>query len=334
MRKFVNYTTSVILALIVIPTLIVLLYKVEQAEQIKEVIQEVEEEIKKEPEKPFFYIFNDEKKVEVYNPEIEIIQDIGIEEYIKGVVAAEMPALFEMEALKAQAVAARTYALKKIQDNEDITEAEIGQAFLSKEELKERWGKDYNTYFKRISKAVDETRNEVMMYDDEMIDAVFHSTSSGYTENSENVWSVALPYLQGVESKNDEKAPDFITEKVINSKEVISKLQNKYKDLKLTNIPLFQQIQIIERSQAGYILQIQIGNKIITGKEMRELLELKSSNFTISQNNNELIFITKGYGHGAGMSQYGANFMAQEGSTYEEILKHYYKGIKITKYSE
>lgn len=319
MKKFLGYIITVVFALVILPTFITLLYNSEK--EVKEESEDTE-------------IIYDNQITKVYSPEIEIIQDIGIEEYIKGVVAAEMPALFEEEALKAQAVAARTYALKKMKDNKDIVETDIGQAYLSKEELKQNWGSNYNTYWKRISKAVDATKNQVMMYDNEMIDAVFHSTSAGYTENSENMWSVSLPYLRGVESHQDEKAPDFVTEKTIKAEEVIGKLQNRYKDIVLTDVPLLQQIQIVQRSEAGYILEIQIGNKILTGREVREVLGLKSSNFTINQKGDELIFTTRGYGHGVGMSQYGANYMAQDGSSYDEILKHYYQGIKITKYSE
>lgn len=274
------------------------------------------------------------EKIKVYNPEIEIIENIGIEEYIKGVVAAEMPASFEQEALKAQAVAARTYTLKKIEENENISEEDIEQAYLSKEQLKQRWGNNYNTYWNRISKAVNDTKSLVMTYNDEMIDAVFHSTSAGYTENSENIWSEALPYLKSVDSHQDENAPDFVTEVNFTSKEVIGSLQNLYSDILFTDAPLLQQIQIVERSQAGYVLQIQVGNKILTGKQVREALNLKSSNFIITQKGEEIVFITRGYGHGAGMSQYGANYMAKEGSNYEEILKHYYQGVKITKYYE
>lgn len=326
MKKFLSYVITVIFALVILPTLITFLYNSEKGKVIKNV-----ESIKESEDTKVNY---ENQITKVYSPEIEIIQDIGIEEYIKGVVSAEMPALFEEEALKAQAVAARTYALKKMKDNKDIVETDIGQAYLSKEELKQNWGSNYNTYWKRISKAVDATKNQVMMYDNEMIDAVFHSTSAGYTENSENMWSVSLPYLRGVESHQDENSPDFVTEKSIKVEEVIGKLQNKYKDIVLTDVALLQQMQIVQRSEAGYILQIQIGNKILTGREVREVLGLKSSNFTIHQKGDELIFTTRGYGHGVGMSQYGANYMAQEGKSYDEILKHYYQGIKITRYSE
>lgn len=318
MRDFIKYIITVIFALIILPISITLLYNNQHRIKIP---TETEVKLNNEPQLP--------EKIKVYSPEIEIIDDIGIEEYIKGVVAAEMPVSFEEEALKAQAVAARTYALKKLGENENIAETDISQAYLSKEELKQRWGNNYNTYWNKISKAVDSTRNQIMTYNDEIIEAVFHSTSAGFTENSENIWSQSLPYLKGVDSHQDENAPDFVSTKSISSSEIIGRLQNKYKDIILTDAPLIQQIQIIERSEGGYILQIQIGNKILSGADVRILLNLKSTNFTVKQNGDDLIFTTKGYGHGVGMSQYGANYMAQEGYKYDEILKHYYQGVKI-----
>lgn len=320
MRKFLYYIIMVLLAFIILPTFITILNQskdnnVDDSKFIKNSSSNYQKNI-----------------IKVYNPEIEIIEDIGIDEYIKGVVAAEMPASFEEEALKAQAVAARTYTLKHMEANPDIASDDIEQAYLSKEELKQKWGNDYELYWNKISKAVDDTANEVMVYEDEMIDAVFHSTSAGYTENSENIWSESMPYLKAVDSYQDENAPDFITEKSINSLEVVGRLQAKYSDIILTDAPLIQQIQIIERSEGGYVLKIQIGNKIISGADLRLILGLKSSNFTISQNGDNVLFTTKGYGHGVGMSQYGANFMAQDGNTYKEILKHYYQGIEIVNY--
>lgn len=325
MKNFIRYILTVIVSIVILPAIITLSYKSKMQKPIAEAspITETAE------------ITTTEKSpIKVYNPEIEIIQDIGIEQYIKGVVAAEMPALFEEEALKAQAVAARTYALKRMDQNENISQEDIGQAYLSKDELKNRWGENYNEYWSRVSKAVDSTRGLVMTYEDEMIDAVFHSTSAGYTENSGNIWSFDLPYLKGVDSHQDENAPDFIAEKIIPSAEVIGKLQQKYSDIVFTDAPLSQQLQIIERSEAGYILKILMGNKILTGADVRQILNLKSSNFIIKQNGDNILFTTKGYGHGVGMSQYGANYMAKEGKKYDEILKHYYQGIKITKYNE
>lgn len=278
-------------------------------------------------------------QIKVYNPETEEVVQTDFEDYIKGVVGAEMPALFLEEALKAQAVAARTYAVKKMSESKQAETTqeipyEIGQAYLTKDELKQKWGSKFDVYYKKVSNAVDSTKDEIMVYENEPILAVFHSTSAGKTENAENVWQQELPYLKSVDSSQDENAPDFQTEVSIPVSTVISKLQAKFPDLILTQASLISQMQIAERTQAGYIKKIQVGNKMLTGLEVREALGLRSSDFTVKQIGDTMIFTTKGYGHGAGMSQYGANFMAQEGKNYEEILKHYYFGISIVKTTE
>lgn len=275
-----------------------------------------------------------ENNVKVYNPETEEISDVGFEYYIKGVVAAEMPALFEEEALKAQAVAARTYAIKHVDDINNIDADKIGQAYISIEQMKKNWGNNFDEYYKRVSNAVDSTQGEIMVYNDEPIEAVFHSTSAGITESAENIWTSSLPYLKSVDSSQDKNAPDFIHETVIKNTEFVKKLKQKYNDINITTDNLINQIKILSRTQANYVDKISIGNKTFTGKQVREIFGLRSSNFTVKSDENSIIFTTKGYGHGAGMSQYGANFMAQEGNTYTQILKHYYDGIDIKKIKE
>lgn len=280
------------------------------------------------------------RMIKVLDAQSGDIMDLEFEEYIKGVLAAEMPALFEIEALKAQAVAARTYAIKKINQkgSEDLKGADIstdpskGQAYLSKEELKKIWGDNFYTYYDKISKAVEETRNEIMTYEEEPIEAVFHSTSAGITQSAKDVWEVDVPYLQSVESIGDEEAPAFESETKLSKQEVYQLLKEKYSDIVIQD--LMQQIQIIERSSGGYIKKVQIGNKVLSGEGMRKLFNLRSSCFSIEEDGDYLIFTTKGYGHGAGMSQYGANFMAKEGKNYREILSHYYQGVQIKEINE
>ncbi|MEA4816663.1 MAG: stage II sporulation protein D [Lachnospiraceae bacterium] len=267
----------------------------------------------------------------VVNGEIEeFIRSSDMDEYIKGVVAVEMSPSFEEEALKAQAVAARTYALYTLRNaTADIDYTDIGQAYASKNELKEKWGVNFNSYYKKISDAVNETSGEVLVYENEPILAVFHSSSAGATENSENVWQQSLPYLVSVDSSQDELSSNFIQEKIFDENELIWTLQNNIDNLTLTEADFISQCQIIEKSDAGYVESIQIGNKMLTGKTLREILGLRSAAFTIRQDGENVIFTTKGYGHGAGMSQYGANFMALSGAKYEEILIHYYTGVSI-----
>jgi stage II sporulation protein D len=255
----------------------------------------------------------------------------NMEEYIVGVVAAEMPASFEEEALKAQAVAARTYAVNKnIPVDELITDG--GQAYCSIDDMKEKWGSNFDLYYEKIRSAVYDTEGEIVVYNNEPILAVFHAISGGKTEDCQNVWSEDLPYLKSVDSSVDESADEYYCEVSIPSNTVASTLQSYYSKLKITEGSLVDQMQILERTDAGYVDKIQVGNMILSGKQIREALGLRSSNFTYEQDGDNIIFKTKGYGHGAGMSQYGANVMAQEGKNYKEILAYYYTATEIKKY--
>lgn len=270
-----------------------------------------------------------DKMVTVYNPETEIESNVVLEDYIKGVVATEMPVSFEIEALKAQAVAARTYALKHIQSTEKINAEDIGQAYISIEEMKKRWGDNFDIYYKKVSDAVDATKNEIIVYNNEPIEAVFHSTSAGMTETAENVWKSPLPYIKSVDSSYDINAPDFEYKITVDINNFIKKIKSKNNSAKINSKNIMDNIKIISRTQAGYVSSIKIGGVSFTGIEIRQLFSLRSSNFTISSDGKNIIFTTKGYGHGAGMSQYGANFMAKEGKTYKEIINHYYFDVEI-----
>ena len=253
------------------------------------------------------------------------------EEYIVGVVAAEMPASFETEALKAQAVAARTYAVNSGLSTEELIKSN-GQAYCTVEEMKKKWGSGFNTYYSKIKNAVYATKGEIAVYNDEPILAVFHAISSGKTEEAQNVWSKELPYLKSVDSSGDETSSEYYSEKEIPSKTAAALLQEKYPYIKLSEANIADQMQILERTKAGYISKIQVGNMVLTGKQVREALSLRSSCFTFSSDGDNIIFKTKGYGHGAGMSQYGANYMAKQGKTYKEILAYYYSGTSLKKY--
>lgn len=256
----------------------------------------------------------------------------NIEEYIKGVVAAEMPASFPLEALKAQAVASRTYAIRAI-DNADkaLEPSDIGQAYITKEKMRENWGDNYDYCYGRVCEAVDGTAGEVMKYNGEPILAVFHSTSAGITEKAGNIWNYDLPYLESTESPGDAYAPNFESVKVISEDEIITLIKEKYSDFDCKKEELFNSIKIISRSNAGYITEIIIGGKSFTGKQVREMLGLRSTNFTVEKTENGIAFTTKGFGHGAGMSQYGAKYMAEQGTDYKGILDHYYKDVVIEK---
>lgn len=243
--------------------------------------------------------------------------DSELEEYVAGVVAAEMPAAFPKEALKAQAVAARTYQVRQMQaaGSEQVL-YDVGQAYITPEEQKKKWGKQYTFYASKIRDAVRSTAREIMVYEGEPILAAFHAQSAGKTEDAENVWDHPVPYLKSVDSSEDKNAPDNKTTVAFSVQELSDKLGCDAK-----------KISIHSRSDAGYAAQVQVGERIFTGREIREALGLRSANFTVEQDGDRFIFTVFGYGHGAGMSQYGASFLAKKGMNYHEILQHYYTGI-------
>lgn len=256
----------------------------------------------------------------------EIIS-IPFEEYIIGVVAAEMPAEFEIDALKAQAVASRSYVLNKIEKNKndeyDILASYMNQAYINNSELLKKWNNNYEKFYKKIKEAVDSTKGEYLTYNGDIVEAFFFSTSSGKTENSEDVFVSSLPYLRSVESPWDEASPVFKNTTIFSLEEFYNSLGLKY-DEKVS-------IDILEKSNTGHVKKIKINNTIFKGTDFRKLLNLKSTFFDINISNDRIVINTLGNGHGVGMSQYGANYMAKDGYDYKEILKHYYKDVEISK---
>ena len=255
--------------------------------------------------------------------------DTELERYVAGVVSAEMPALFPMEALKAQAVAARTYQVPYMkQSGSEEVLYDVGQAYLDEQGQREKWSAQYETYAARIRQAVAETKGEIMVYEGEPILAAFHAQSSGKTENSENVWVQEIPYLRSVDSSGDLEAPDHETTTALSAAFVWEALR-QYGALGVSATDLTFSKPVC--SEAGYVQQIQAGNLTLTGQEVREALGLRSTDFTVQRQGDQFLFTTKGYGHGAGMSQYGAKALAEEGMDYREILQHYYTGISFEK---
>lgn len=248
--------------------------------------------------------------------------NIEFEEYIIGVVSAEMPAAFHEEALKAQAVLARTYALKTLERNNILTDNSGTQNYKSNAELQSLWGSSYNTYYNKIKKAVETTKGMYLTYNGEIIDAVYHSTSNGMTEDAKNVWGNAVPYLVSVDSPYDSINSSFQKEITFTYAELTSKL-----GVTVTSDTIFN---ILSRTSGNRVGMIQIAEKDFTGVEVRMLLGLRSTDFEIAKTESGVVITTKGYGHGVGMSQYGANGMAKNGSTYIQILKHYYKGVTLS----
>lgn len=280
----------------------------------------------KEEEMKFFY--NENQIVRVKREKEKTIERIPFEVYIRGVLAGEMPTSFHIEALKAQAVAARSYVLKKMEQNKneqyDVVDTVSNQVYLSDQQLKEKWGKDYVSKMNKITTAVLETTGEYLEYQGEIAEAFFFSTSAGKTENVEEVFSEKLPYLRSVDSSWDkEESPVYEVEKRFSLKEFYQLLGLQYQDSLV--------VKITKTTSTGRIKKLQINGTIFSGSTVYQKLALRSTFFEIKKIKNEVIVTTRGFGHGVGMSQYGAEGMAKQGYTYDQILKHYYQGINIKK---
>lgn len=260
------------------------------------------------------------KQVTIYRSNGNVVS-MDLEEYLIGVVGAEMPASFQMEALKAQAVVARTYALKLLASGKKLTDTVSTQVYKDNNELKKLWGNSYSTYYQKIKEAVISTKGVSVYYQGNYINALYHSTSNGKTEDASMVWGNSVPYLKSVDSKWDIQASSYLRE----IKEDFTNVLNLLGISNDTNI----QFEIISRDESGRVEKIKVGDKIFDGVTFRNLLKLRSTDFSIMVINNQVSITTKGYGHGVGLSQYGANGMAQEGYTYKEILKHYYTGVEV-----
>lgn len=272
---------------------------------------------------------NGNEYTKLYNVNTNKVDKILVEEYIKGVVASEMPSSFEIEALKAQAVAARTFYYSHRTNKCTMSiEGEICntvhcQVYKPKAQYTEEvWDK--------IEKAVEQTKDEVLVYNNGLVMyPQFFSTSSGKTENALDVFNYDIPYLKSVDSKGEEVAPKFKTELNLQKVEFINILKSRYRDIVISNLE--KDINIQERADSGLVKKIKIGNKVISGIEFRKIFNLNSANFDILFLDSSIQINCNGYGHGVGMSQWGANAMAREGKNYEEILKHYYTDVEIKK---
>lgn len=256
------------------------------------------------------------------------IQIVPLEEYIVGVLAGEMPVYFELEALKAQAVASRSYVLKRLEYNKDseydVVDSVLNQVYLDDNYLKEAWGKDYVVNINKLRTAVNQTIDEYLEYNGEIIDALFFSTSNGYTEDASVVFNLELPYLKSVESKWDAQTSGvFNSQKTMSLQEFYEKLGLEYKSELSFNV--------LERSDTNRIIKLEINGNMLNATEVYNKLGLRSTDFNLTQVVTNVVIDTKGYGHGVGMSQYGALGMAKEGYNYMQILKYYYSGAEIKK---
>lgn len=279
-------------------------------------------------------------KINVYIVKTNQVATMPLEQYITGVVAAEMPIKFQSEALKAQAVAARTYALSKMKafggvsnetkKNADVcTDPKHCQSWISESDLKVRWGKDYAVDLKKVTDAVNATAGEILTYNGKLIQPVFHSTSGGKTESALDAWGKSLPYLVSVVSPYEQESPKLKSEVVMSKSEFVSKLKQAKPNANVSASNLASSISITNLSKTNRIKTVKIGNITLTGDEFRSMYNLNSTEVKISYSGNNIVLNVIGYGHGVGMSQYGAQGMAEHGYNYQAILKHYYTGVDI-----
>lgn len=276
---------------------------------------------------------SEERVIRVFNHTSEEYLDLELEEYIKGVVAAEMPASFHLEALKAQAVAARTYLVKHllVQQNHGekpviSTDFKKGQAWVSKADLRKKWGiLSYIPNWLKIQKAVEETRGLILTYNGEPISAVYHSNSGGMTEDAAYVWGQQYPYLKSLASPFDRVDPEYYRTISCSGLKLARLLGLDSNNIK---------VEVVRKSPSGRVLEIRFNDLVLTGKELRTRLSLPSTKFALEDSEGVIVFKVWGEGHGVGMSQYGANGMAREGYQFHQILKYYYPGTRLERLDE
>lgn len=286
------------------------------------------------------YNYKQYNTIKVLHTSTNEIEELPLDEYLLGVVSAEMPASYHQEALNAQAIVARTYTIYTITHNNgkhgeaDICDdSSCCQAWISKEDRLAKWEEsERNENWNKITLAINNTSGKIITYNGEVIDAFFHSNSGGTTEIPVNVWGGNdYPYLQSVETAGEDAYSQYSSELTFSKEELNSKMKEKYSDFDI-NYDEENCIQIVEYTESGRVKTIKIGNVNLSGVEARTLLGLKSTNFEVIWEGNNVKFSVKGYGHGVGMSQTGADSMANLGSTYEEIIKHFYTGVEIKEY--
>lgn len=263
----------------------------------------------------------DNSKITILRSRTNKKETLTMRDYLTGVVSAEISPLYNDEAIKAQIIAAHTYALYQINAGVTLTDDyRKHQGYISADEAKEKWGDNYEIYSKKITSLTDEVINKVITYDGEIILPAYFAMCSGKTESCEDVWGGEKPYLVSVASPGDKLAADLISEVQVSEEEF-----EKFSGLKFEQTPVIS----LDCTPSGGVRTMTVLSKDFSGNDIQSAFNLKSNNFTVKYSDNTFIFTVTGNGHGVGMSQYGADFMARQGSDYEEILKHYYTGTEI-----
>lgn len=324
MKKIIIYVLFVTVLVFILP--IIFTNKFEQV-STKEV--EMGIEIEK-------YDYGNLSTVKLLHTETGIVEDIVLDKYLCGVLAAEIPATYNEESLKAQAIVARTYTIYNIKnvnkhENADICDSFLCcQAWMTKENRFARWedGKQ-NEYWNKILNAVNSTKGKYITYSGEPINALFHSNSGGSTELPVNVWGGDYPYLQVIQTSGEDAYSSYSSEVEISKDELVQKMLERYSSFKI-NFSAPDCIKILDLNESGRVRNVQIGNVSISGIDARNMFGLKSANFKFEIVDNTVKFSVIGYGHGVGLSQSGSDALAKNGMKYDEIIKHYYKNVEIS----
>lgn len=286
------------------------------------------------------YQYKEYNTIKLLHTSTNTVEELTLDQYLLGVVSAEMPATFEEEALKAQAVVARTYTIYTIKNNNgkhenaDICDdSTCCQAWITKEDRLERWEENVREEnWAKIENAVYSTQGKVATYNGEVIDAFFHSNSGGKTEGVSEVWGgTDFPYLQSVETAGEDAYSQYASEVTLSKTEYEEKIKQTHPDFTI-NYNEADCIKILEYTEGDRVKTIKMGNLELAGVEVRSILGLRSANFTVEINGNNITFSVKGYGHGVGMSQTGADALAKQGASYEDIIKHFYTGVEVSNY--
>ena len=329
MRKILLYILCMVFLCFLVP---ILFTKKSEPKKIK---SNVEIEYKEEPS---LYDYGEYNKVKLLHTKTGEVEELDLDQYLLGVVSSEMPASFEIEALKAQAVVARTYTIYKVteekkHENADICDdSKCCQAWISKEDRFARWSEEEREVnWSKIEDAVNSTKGEIVTYDGKPINAFFHSNSGGTTDTATAVWGgTNYPYLQAVETSGEDAYTQYSSEVVLSKEEFTNKIKEYHSEFQI-DFNLENQIEILSYTEGERVNEIRIGNLNLSGVEIRNIFKLKSARFEISIDGENVRFNVVGYGHGVGMSQTGADSMAKQGKNYDEIIKHFYTGVEIIK---
>ena len=329
MKKFLLFILLVIIIIFILPVLFIN----RKAVKIGTYLEGLEEQEELLIEK---YDYSKYNKINLLHKKSGKVEEINLDEYIANVVSAEMPVKFDIEALKAQAVVARTYTIYKITKSRKHKEADICddstccQAWISKKDRIKKWNKDKaNNNWNKIIRAVNDTKGKIITYKGKPINAFFHANSGGKTDVPLYVWGgVGYPYLQVVETSGEENYSEYRSEAEFIKKDFEKKIRKKHREFKID----YNQedcICIKERDESNRVKTVKIGNLYLSGVEARIILGLRSANFEVEITKDKIKFTVIGYGHGVGMSQTGADSLAKQGKNYEEIIKHFYKDVEI-----